>query len=86
MKLRRTLLSMLAAATALATFSVAAPAQTYKAEYRMSLVLGPPTPWGQAGKLWAAMMVGGSWVLRRTSAKAARGGASPCRDRLTSVS
>ena len=56
MKLRRTLLSMLAAATALATFSVAAPAQTYKAEYRMSLVLGPPTPWGQAGKLWADMV------------------------------
>lgn len=56
MKLRRTLVSMLAAATALAAFSVAAPAQTYKAEYRMSLVLGPPTPWGQAGKLWADMV------------------------------
>jgi len=56
MKLRRTLLSMLAAATALATFAVSAPAQTYKAEYRMSLVLGPPTPWGQAGKLWADMV------------------------------
>jgi len=48
---------MLAAATALAAFSLAAPAQTsYKAEYRMSLVLGPPTPWGQAGKLWADMV------------------------------
>ena len=56
MKLRRTLVGMLAAATALAAFSVAAPAQTYKAEYRMSLVLGPPTPWGQAGKLWADMV------------------------------
>ena len=56
MKLRRTLVSMLAAATALAAFSVAAAAQTYKAEYRMSLVLGPPTPWGQAGKLWADMV------------------------------
>ncbi|PIT80666.1 C4-dicarboxylate ABC transporter [Limnohabitans sp. JirII-29] len=56
MKLRRTLVSVLAAATALAAFSVAAPAQTYKAEYRMSLVLGPPTPWGQAGKLWADMV------------------------------
>ena len=56
MKLRRTLLSMLAAATALAAFTVSAPAQTYKAEYRMSLVLGPPTPWGQAGKLWADMV------------------------------
>ncbi|MGJ7493748.1 DctP family TRAP transporter solute-binding subunit [Variovorax sp. RT4R15] len=54
MKFRRTLLGLAAVATALATFSVAAPAQTaYKAEYKMSLVLGPTTPWGQAGKLWA---------------------------------
>lgn len=57
MKFRRTLLSLAAVATALATFSVAAPAQTaYKPEYKMSLVLGPPTPWGMAGKLWADMV------------------------------
>lgn len=57
MNFRRTLLSLATVATALATFSAAAPAQTaYKAEYKMSLVLGPPTPWGMAGKLWADMV------------------------------
>jgi len=56
MRFRRTLLGLAAVATALATFSVAAPAQTYKAEYKMSLVLGPPTPWGQAGKIWADLV------------------------------
>jgi len=56
MRFRRTLLALAAVATALATFSVAAPAQTYKAEYKMSLVLGPPTPWGQAGKIWADLV------------------------------
>jgi len=56
MKFRRSLLGLLAVAAALGGFSVAAPAQTYKAEYKMSLVLGPPTPWGQAGKLWADMV------------------------------
>jgi tripartite ATP-independent transporter DctP family solute receptor len=56
MKLRRTLLSLAAVAVALAAFPVAAPAQTYKPEYRMSLVLGPPTPWGQAGKVWADLV------------------------------
>ena len=57
MNFRRTLLSLAAVATALATFSAAAPAQTaYKTEYKMSLVLGPPTPWGMAGKLWADMV------------------------------
>ncbi len=40
------------AATAL-VIAAGASAQSYKAEYKMSLVLGPPTPWGQAGKLWA---------------------------------
>ncbi|RYF82670.1 MAG: DctP family TRAP transporter solute-binding subunit [Comamonadaceae bacterium] len=57
MKFRRTLLGLAAAATALATFSGSALAQSnYKAEYKMSLVLGPPTPWGMAGKLWADMV------------------------------
>jgi TRAP-type transport system periplasmic protein len=28
----------------------------YKPEYKMSLVLGPPTPWGQAGKIWADLV------------------------------
>ncbi len=57
MKFRRTLLTMVAAAAALAAFSGTALAQaTYKAEYKMSLVLGPPTPWGQAGKIWADLV------------------------------
>ncbi|RZL94665.1 MAG: DctP family TRAP transporter solute-binding subunit [Variovorax sp.] len=56
MKFRRSLLGLLAVAAALGGFSVAAPAQTYKAEYKMSLVLGPPTPWGQAGKIWADLV------------------------------
>ena len=56
MKLRRHLLSLLAAATALAAFSVPAAAADYKAEYRLSIVLGPPTPWGQAAKLWSDLV------------------------------
>ena len=57
MKFRRTLLSLVAIAAALGTFSVTATsAEAYKPEYKMSLVLGPPTPWGQAGKLWADLV------------------------------
>lgn len=57
MKFRRTLLGLAAVATALVSFSGSALAQAnYKAEYKMSLVLGPPTPWGMAGKLWADMV------------------------------
>ncbi len=56
MKFRRTLLAVALAATALG-FTTGAMAQaTYKAEYKMSLVLGPPTPWGQAGKIWADLV------------------------------
>ena len=56
MKLRRSLLALAAVATALGSFSVSATAQNYKAEYKLSLVLGPPTPWGMAGKIWADMV------------------------------
>ncbi len=57
MKLRRTLLSLVAAAAVMGTFAGTASAQqAYKSEYRMSLVLNVPTPWGQAGKLWADMV------------------------------
>ncbi|MFT4193060.1 DctP family TRAP transporter solute-binding subunit [Ottowia sp.] len=57
MKFRRTLLGLAAAATALAAFAAPALAQgNYKAEYKMSLVLGPPTPWGMAGKIWADLV------------------------------
>jgi len=56
MKFRRSLLGLLAVAAALGGFSVAATAQTYKPEYKMSLVLGPPTPWGEAGRIWAELV------------------------------
>ena len=57
MKFRRSLVALLAAATALGCFATQAAAQAaYKAEYRMSLVLGPSTPWGTAGKTWADLV------------------------------
>ena len=57
MKLRRTLVGLVAAAAALGALSVAATAaEAYKTEYRMSLVLGPPTPWGTAGKVWSDLV------------------------------
>ncbi len=56
MNFRRTLLGLAMAATAL-TFTQGAIAQSaYKAEYKMSLVLGPPTPWGMAGQIWADLV------------------------------
>ncbi|MGC3985357.1 MAG: DctP family TRAP transporter solute-binding subunit [Pseudorhodoferax sp.] len=56
MKFRRSLLALAAVATAFGTFSASATAQNYKAEYKLSLVLGPPTPWGMAGKIWADLV------------------------------
>jgi len=56
MKLRRHLLSLLAAATAFGAFSAPAAAADYKAEYRLSIVLAPPTPWGQAAKIWSDLV------------------------------
>nr|WP_145550677.1 DctP family TRAP transporter solute-binding subunit [Variovorax boronicumulans] len=56
MNFRRSLLALAALATAMGSFSAPAAAQNYKAEYKLSLVLGPPTPWGMAGKLWADMV------------------------------
>ncbi len=58
MNVRRTLLSLALAATALgASFGAAAqvPAN-YKAEYKMSLVLGPAYPWGKGGEIWANLV------------------------------
>ncbi len=56
MKFRRTLLGLALAATVLG-FATGAMAQAaYKPEYKMSLVLGPPTPWGTAGKMWADLV------------------------------
>ncbi|MET1117190.1 MAG: DctP family TRAP transporter solute-binding subunit [Comamonas sp.] len=57
MKLRSFLTTTLAAAAALAfTAPTALAQQNYKSEYRMSLVLGMPTPWGQAGDIWAKLV------------------------------
>ncbi len=55
MKLRRTLLAAASAAAALGalTFTPAAQAQNYKAEYKMSLVVGTAFPWGKGGEIWA---------------------------------
>ena len=50
------LTTAVAAAAALAFTAPAALAQNYKSEYRMSLVLGPPSPWGQAGEIWGKLV------------------------------
>ncbi|SFB67011.1 tripartite ATP-independent transporter solute receptor, DctP family [Polaromonas sp. OV174] len=51
----KTVLGLALAATAL-VFTAAAPAQTYKPEYKMSLVLGPAFPWGKGGEIWANLV------------------------------
>lgn len=56
MKLRRTLVGLLAAAAALGAMSSTAMAQSYKSEYRMSLVLGTAFPWGKGGQIWADLV------------------------------
>ena len=52
---RKNFLGLALAAAALA-FTAAAPAQTYKSEYKMSLVLGPAYPWGKGGEIWASLV------------------------------
>jgi TRAP-type transport system periplasmic protein len=52
---RKNFLGFALAAAALA-FTAAAPAQTYKSEYKMSLVLGPAYPWGKGGEIWANLV------------------------------
>ncbi|APW48532.1 DctP family TRAP transporter solute-binding subunit [Rhodoferax antarcticus] len=57
MKLRRTLVGLLAAVAALGAVPTAAVADTpYKSEYRMSLVLGTAFPWGKGGEIWANLV------------------------------
>ena len=56
MRVRTFLTTAVAAAAALAFTAPAALAQNYKSEYRLSLVLGPPAPWGQAGQIWADLV------------------------------
>ena len=51
----KTFAGLALAVTALA-FTVAAPAQTYKSEYKMSLVVGPAFPWGKGGEIWANLV------------------------------
>ena len=55
MKLRRTLLTPAAAASAALALGLptTAQAQNYKSEYRMSLVVGTAFPWGKGGEIWA---------------------------------
>ncbi|NDP63305.1 DctP family TRAP transporter solute-binding subunit [Polaromonas sp.] len=54
---RKNFLGLALAATALAlTAAAPAQAQTYKAEYKMSLVLGPAYPWGKGGEIWANLV------------------------------
>ncbi|QBK05324.1 C4-dicarboxylate ABC transporter [Hylemonella gracilis] len=56
MKPRRILLALtMGLATALLA-SAALAQNSYKPEYRLSLVLGPPTPWGQSGQIWADLV------------------------------
>ncbi len=61
MKVRRSLLATLAAAgfsTLMAALPATALAQAapYKAEYRMSLVVGTAFPWGKGGQIWADLV------------------------------
>ncbi len=52
--LRRTFLA--ATAVCMLIAGGAAGAQSYRAEYRLSTVLGTAFPWGQAGERWAALV------------------------------
>lgn len=51
----RSLLKFAVVATALA-FGTGAMAQNYKAEYKMSLVVGTAFPWGKGGEIWADLV------------------------------
>ena len=54
---RKSFLGLAMAAAALAlTVGAPAQAQTYKSEYKMSLVLGPAYPWGKGGEIWAHLV------------------------------
>ncbi|MBP9904712.1 MAG: DctP family TRAP transporter solute-binding subunit [Rhodoferax sp.] len=57
MKLRRTLVGLAAVAATLGALSTpAVAAEPYKAEYRMSLVVGTAFPWGKGGQIWADLI------------------------------
>ena len=63
MKRRALMLSVAASIAAAALMPAGAMAQTYKSEYKMSLVLGPAFPWGKGGEIWADL------VRQRTSGR-----------------
>jgi tripartite ATP-independent transporter DctP family solute receptor len=46
----------LAAAAVALSFATLAPAQNYKPEYKMSLVVGTAFPWGKGGEIWANLV------------------------------
>lgn len=50
-----TLFKLVAAVAAL-SFAALAPAQNYKPEYKMSLVVGTAFPWGKGGEIWAKLV------------------------------
>jgi len=56
MKMRQRLIGLLAVTAAACGFSVPVAAAEYKSEYRLSIVLAPPTPWGQAAKIWSDLV------------------------------
>ena len=56
MKMRHRLLGLVAAAAAVCGLALPAAAAEYKSEYRLSIVLAPPTPWGQAAKIWSDLV------------------------------
>ncbi len=62
-KTRRWLLSAAAAALVLPAIAGGAAAQAYKAEYKLSTVVGKPFPWGIAGERW------GDLVRERTNGR-----------------
>ena len=51
----RSFLKLAVIASALA-FGASAIAQNYKAEYKMSLVVGTAFPWGKGGEIWANLV------------------------------
>lgn len=56
MKMRHRLLGLVAAAAVVCGLALPAAAADYKSEYRLSIVLAPPTPWGQAAKIWSDLV------------------------------
>lgn len=56
MKMCHRLLGLVAAAATLCGMAAPAAAAEYKSEYRLSIVLAPPTPWGQTAKIWSDLV------------------------------